>query len=128
MARSFGRIGPVPRRGRAGVVRSVAALLIGGCAAANMERAPSVTGATIDAGAARGYVADDIQWGREVFIARCAECHTLQAPAGHSDEQWREILPRMARRARLDEDDRRRVETYIFAARGAGPNGGGSAK
>lgn len=117
---------PNPRGGRAESVwlGAVVAFFIGGCAAVSMERAaPPVTAATIDAGTARGFSAADIERGRGVFVAKCAECHTLQPPAGRSEEEWGTILPRMARRARLDEDDARSVRAYILAARLVGPGG-----
>lgn len=117
---------PNPRGGRAEPVwiGAAVALFVGGCATVGMERAaPSITAATIDAGAARGFSAADIERGRGVFVAKCAECHTLQPPAGRSEEEWGTILPRMARRARLDEDDARSVRAYILAARLVGPGG-----
>ena len=98
---------------------SVAALFSAGCAAVSLERAaPPITDATIKAAAGRGYSAADIGHGREVFIGKCGECHTLQPPAGRSEGEWSEILPRMVRRARLDPGDARCVEAYVLAARG----------
>ena len=108
------------RRAQAPAVVACAALIIGGCAAMSTQQAaPSVTPALIDAGNARGLAPADIKRGREIFVGRCAECHTLQPPVGRTEAQWREVLPRMARRARLDADEARAVEAYVFSARTA---------
>lgn len=117
-----------PHAGRAAFARlgAVVVLLIAGCTGVSLEQAaPCITAAAVDAGTARGYSAVELERGREVFVGKCGECHTLQAPGGRTEQEWREILPRMARRARLDAGDARRVEAYLLAARDAWPGGAG---
>ena len=110
------------RRAEALWLGGILIFLIGGCATVAVDQeAPLVTPAITDAAAARGFTGTDAQAGREVFLAKCGECHALQAPSAWTEDEWKDILPRMARRAKLDPDQARQVETYVLSAMDVAP-------
>lgn len=78
--------------------------------------APLVTSAIEAAAAVRGYTSADIRAGRNFFIARCDECHELHEPGSRTEDDWKDVLPTMTRRAKLSKDDARRVQAYILSA------------
>ena len=61
---------------------------------------------------------DEMDRGETLYRRRCNECHGLHAPHRYSDEQWAEIVPGMAREARLSTADALRVLTYLQRANG----------
>ena len=56
--------------------------------------------------------------GRDLFVHRCIECHTLPAVWKYSREEWPQIVDDMSHRASLKPEDRDTVIAYILAARG----------
>lgn len=57
----------------------------------------------------RGYVAHQ---------AKCAKCHPFEDPAKYGETELREeIMPVMARKAKLDHADQEAVLAYLLAAR-----------
>ena len=61
--------------------------------------------------------ATKLERGRQLFVRRCIECHTLPAIWKYSREDWPEIVNDMSHRASLDSADREAVISYILAAR-----------
>ena len=55
--------------------------------------------------------------GRDLFVHRCIECHTLPAVSSHSAQQWPRLIDEMAGRASLKPAEREAVLAYILAAR-----------
>lgn len=90
------------------------ALLIG-CETSNY--APDVTPQI--ASRTKGQSADAamLREGRLLFVHRCIECHTLPATWHYTNEDWREILDRMAHRASLKPAERDAILAYIRATR-----------
>ena len=92
------------------------AVVAGGCATVKVGHEASEVGAsTISAGAARGYAAADLKLGRELFLDRCTECHEERRPGDFTEEEWKDILPPMSRRAKLSSEQARCVEAYILS-------------
>ena len=51
--------------------------------------------------------------GRRLYVNRCSGCHNLVLPGARELDQWRQILPKMAVRAQLDEGQRELIWRYI---------------
>jgi hypothetical protein len=55
--------------------------------------------------------------GRNLFVHRCIECHTLPALWHYTPKDWTEIVNSMSHRASLKPEDRDAVIAYILAVR-----------
>ena len=86
----------------------LACLVFAGCETANY--APIVT-------MPRKTDATKLQRGRQLFVHRCIECHTLPPIWKYSNEDWPKIVNDMSHRASLKAADREGVIAYILAAR-----------
>jgi nitrate/TMAO reductase-like tetraheme cytochrome c subunit len=58
-----------------------------------------------------------LERGRDLFVHRCIECHTLPAMWKYSREDWPKIVNDMSHRASLKPEDRDAVIAYILAMR-----------
>jgi mono/diheme cytochrome c family protein len=59
--------------------------------------------------------------GKTLYLAKCAKCHAFEKPEDYEVAEWRdEIMPVMARKARLDPADSAAVLAYILASRSKG--------
>ena len=58
-----------------------------------------------------------LERGRQLFVRRCIECHTLPPIWKYSREDWPQIVNDMAHRASLKPDEREAIIAYILAAR-----------
>jgi len=83
-------------------------LLFAGCETSNY--APMVT-------RPRKMGANKLQRGRQLFVQRCIECHTLPAIWKYSREDWPRIVNDMSHRASLNAADSEAVIAYILAVR-----------
>ena len=79
-----------------------------GCETANY--APNVT-------APRKSETIKLERGRQLFVHRCIECHTLPPIWKYSREDWPKIVNDMSHRASLKPADRDAVVAYILAVR-----------
>ena len=59
----------------------------------------------------------ELERGRNLFVHRCIECHTLPAIWKYSREDWPKIVNDMSYRASLKPQDREAVISYILAVR-----------
>jgi mono/diheme cytochrome c family protein len=79
-----------------------------------------------------GTTVEDLARGREVFVGRCAGCHTLPRPDVKTTDEWAGVVAEMAPGARLSSEDRDLVLRYLSAAsarlRRAGVGEGGASK
>lgn len=64
--------------------------------------------------------ANKLQRGRQLFVHRCIECHTLPAIWKYSREDWPRIVNDMSHRASLRPQESEAVIAYILAARSSG--------
>ena len=83
-------------------------LLFAACETANY--APVVT-------ARRQTETAKLAQGRQLFVHRCIECHSLPAIWKYSHDDWRKIVNDMSHRASLKPEEREAVIAYILAAR-----------
>lgn len=58
-----------------------------------------------------------LERGRDLFVHRCIECHTLPPMWKYSREDWPKIVNDMSHRASLKPEDRAAVIAYILAVR-----------
>lgn len=56
----------------------------------------------------------EVQQGGELFAANCGKCHKLFAPADFSDEKWKQLVPPMAKKAKLDETQGDKILQYVL--------------
>jgi cytochrome c2 len=84
-------------------------LLFVSCETSNY--APQVTSRKHDVDLAK------LDRGRQLFVHRCIECHTLPGIWKYSREDWPKIVNDMSHRASLKPADREAVIAYILAAR-----------
>jgi len=97
------------------ICASVTLLLVTACATIE-ELAPPVNEAMLAALAPRDAASDErIERGREVYVTKCARCHSPERVTHYALARWEEILPRMAQKASLSTEDHAAVEQYITA-------------
>jgi hypothetical protein len=54
-----------------------------------------------------------LQEGKKINDANCGRCHKLHQPWDEPEAEWREIVPRMAKKARLDSKSEELVLRYL---------------
>ena len=60
----------------------------------------------------------ELERGFSIHQAKCAKCHSFENPADYTtNELSQEIIPKMARKAKLDVADEKAVLAYLLAAR-----------
>jgi hypothetical protein len=96
-----------------------AALTLAACVGVRGFVPAPAEGPVTDAGQRLGFSSDSIARGHDVYAARCQRCHSLEPPQDRTVKEWEHILPRMARKARIDEAEMGDVRAYILAAREA---------
>lgn len=58
--------------------------------------------------------------GRDIYITRCAKCHTVEPVTKYSLKEWGEILPDMAERSHLSAADAQSVTAYVHEVLASG--------
>ena len=91
-------------------------LLVGACATGDFAPPPMVTPSLVARARFDRLSAPELTMGRDVFVSRCLECHTLPSAAKYSRDEWPHLVARMAGRANLTMADQRAVTGYLRAA------------
>jgi len=87
-----------------------------GCETANY--APSITQQMAVASSRKQDVdVVKLEHGRNLFVHRCIECHTLPAIWHYTPKDWTEVVDSMAHRASLKPAERDAVIAYILTVR-----------
>src|SRR6266850_4523462 len=60
-----------------------------------------------------GIPGDETALVRKLYVAKCAKCHKLYAPANYSDEEWQMWMGKMSKKARLKPEQQRILADYI---------------
>ena len=55
----------------------------------------------------------DLAKGRQLYITRCSGCHSLSAPDRYSEREWKDILTRMAPKAKVGHEDEELIMKYL---------------
>jgi hypothetical protein len=57
-----------------------------------------------------------LQNGRNLFVSRCLECHTLPPVAKYSRNEWPDLVGRMSDRSNLSAGEQAAIVAYLRAA------------
>lgn len=111
-------------RTRSLVLGVVAAAVVAACGAAFI--APDVTPELVQIGQAQwaDTTQASLQKGHDQFVASCGKpggCHNLPTPGSRTVEQWRKIIIRMGKNAKLNDEQREGVLRFILAVRDLPP-------
>lgn len=55
----------------------------------------------------------EVTAGHSTFNAKCGRCHGLKNPDTHTVSQWKDIIAKMAPKAKLDSTERANVTAYV---------------
>ncbi len=58
---------------------------------------------------------DEVTEGSQLFETNCVRCHKLKNPSDYSAEEWKEIVPRMAVKAKIDTYTENKILEYVLA-------------
>jgi len=83
---------------------------------ANFAPPPEVSPALISNARPDHVDAEQLQNGRNLFVSRCLECHTLPPVTKYSRNEWPHLVSRMSGRAHLSAADREAITVYLRAA------------
>ena len=53
--------------------------------------------------------------GRDIYVTKCAKCHSVEPVTNYSLAKWDEILPKMAEKTKLVTGEADAVRAYVFA-------------
>ena len=89
-------------------------LVLDGC-----QNTPSVVRALPPPDPARlaQYPPGDIAEAAKIHALKCAKCHQFYNPADYSEAEWRSWMIKMARKARLRQDQQELLSRYLDAFR-----------
>ena len=59
--------------------------------------------------------ATTIDAGHALFTAKCGKCHALKDPTKYTAGGWDVIMQKMAKKARLNEEQKAQVTAYVHA-------------
>ena len=65
--------------------------------------------------------AADLQSGYNIFVNKCGGCHLLYTPEKYSEERWLKIIPDMAKKAKITEEQESLLTKYILTKRATIP-------
>ena len=51
--------------------------------------------------------------GRKIYVAKCAKCHKLYAPAQYSNAAWEKWMRKMSKKANLSADQETLLSGYV---------------
>ena len=61
------------------------------------------------------YSDEVMELGKATWRASCGKCHKLYQPNTHSMEAWERILPRMSKKAKLDDRQAEAVRAFVLS-------------
>ena len=61
------------------------------------------------------YTEAQLAQGKTIYTSSCGRCHKLFEPAQKSLSKWENVLPRMIKRAKLNEEQGELVRAYVMA-------------
>ncbi len=59
------------------------------------------------------YPTAEIEQGKGLYDAKCQKCHKLKIVDNYTTEQWAEILPKMAKKAKLEDSETALVQEFV---------------
>ena len=94
----------------------ITALFLAACGTALKLAVPTEADATRAATKFPGTTLSDLSNGKLAYEANCAKCHNLKDPARYSEEKWRKVNPRMAKKAGVDAATEELILKYVLIA------------
>jgi hypothetical protein len=95
-------------------------LLLSGCAGSLPH--PTANHVSVIAHKFPFTVLSQLEEGRTLYIQKCSGCHTLRLPSEFTEEKWGTIIQEMKMKAKLDEEESRKVLQYIVTIKVAENN------
>jgi mono/diheme cytochrome c family protein len=89
-------------------------LVLPGCA--SFAPPPEVSPALIDNARSDHADTKELAIGRNLFVTRCLECHTLPSVTKYSRNEWPHLVTRMSSRANLSASEQSAIVVYLRAA------------
>jgi len=62
----------------------------------------------------KNYTAAQMEQGKVLWQSSCDKCHKLYTPESRSVSKWNSVLPRMTKRAKLDDSQAGMVRAYLI--------------
>lgn len=59
-------------------------------------------------------MSEKVKAGKVLFDKRCIECHKPKIIDNYSREKWDRVLPRMGRKAKLNDEEFSQVQAFIY--------------
>jgi len=56
----------------------------------------------------------ELKVGKELYINHCKQCHSIHRPKEYSAEKWVKILDQMQPKAKIDNEQRRLIYSYLI--------------
>ena len=91
----------------------VSVILLVACASYK-PMAPSQSDADRAAKTMPGVTLADLEQGKAIFETHCHKCHSLKRPFNHTGDEIEAVLPKMAKRAKLDSHQEKLVLDYLL--------------
>jgi hypothetical protein len=66
-----------------------------------------------------GITLTDLEQGKSIFEKSCKKCHSLKRPFTRSGEKVEAVLPKMAKKAKLDSKQEDLVRKYLLTMNGS---------
>ena len=82
--------------------------------AATLAACTPKTAEVVEAKETTEFPSSEIAEGSTLFVSKCGRCHKLPEIDKHSQEQWKKIIPSMAKKAKLDATQESNVMNYVF--------------
>ncbi|MES1225016.1 MAG: hypothetical protein ABUT20_56540 [Bacteroidota bacterium] len=60
-----------------------------------------------------GYSMNDLAEGKKIYEANCNKCHRYKVPESRDEAKWDDIIPKMAKKAKLSSDQQELVLKYV---------------
>jgi mono/diheme cytochrome c family protein len=51
--------------------------------------------------------------GKDLFVNNCAKCHNLKNPNHYTPEEWKPILLKMQKKAKISDAEREKIYNYV---------------
>ncbi|HVY74834.1 MAG TPA: hypothetical protein VG890_08400, partial [Puia sp.] len=60
-----------------------------------------------------GYTLTDLDQGKAIYQSHCNKCHPYKVPPSRDEAKWDQIIPVMAKKAKLDSTEENLVLKYV---------------
>lgn len=96
---------------------AAASLLLMNCSAgkSGTASAPARSDADKVAEVKEKYTDQQMEQGRDLWSSNCNKCHKLYTPESRTVKSWENVLPRMVKRAKLDDAQAGMVRAYLIS-------------